>query len=333
MSIIPPLRLGDGVGDACDNCPMIFNPDQANADAEGIIAAWRFDEGNGITAFDSVGSIDGTLSGATYVSDGLGYVLDFDGDNDWVDFGDVDALDSPGAFSVAMRFLRRSEIDNPTFHGIRNVLFAQSSNSRNDNLEIGSSGGSIVLYMDTPGFNGTASISVGSPIQDNTWYHLVLTYDESELPNELKVYIDGALDAERPDWGGPLVNSSTSPLTIGVARPGGVDPAGDFDGQVDDVVLFDRALTPEEVRCSLTAAWTPSPTRSVMPATFVSAAMTASTPTLTACRTGATSVPASMTIWTPTVTACPTDATRVHWTTRTTRMAMASVTVTTPAPV
>ncbi|MCH7926065.1 MAG: T9SS type A sorting domain-containing protein, partial [Planctomycetes bacterium] len=82
MSIIPPLRLGDGVGDACDNCPMIFNPDQANADAEGIIAAWRFDEGNGITAFDSVGSIDGTLSGATYVSDGLGYVLDFDGDND-----------------------------------------------------------------------------------------------------------------------------------------------------------------------------------------------------------------------------------------------------------
>jgi hypothetical protein len=27
---------GDGIGDACDNCPVVFNPDQADADLDGI---------------------------------------------------------------------------------------------------------------------------------------------------------------------------------------------------------------------------------------------------------------------------------------------------------
>jgi hypothetical protein len=27
---------GDGVGDVCDNCPDVFNPDQADTDGDGI---------------------------------------------------------------------------------------------------------------------------------------------------------------------------------------------------------------------------------------------------------------------------------------------------------
>ncbi|MHA2244899.1 MAG: LamG-like jellyroll fold domain-containing protein [Candidatus Hodarchaeales archaeon] len=207
----------------------------------------KFNEGSGSTAFDTSGNDnDGTLAGdAFWTNDGKSKsAIDFDGADDYVTLGDLDAFDAPGYFTVSLWFNRDSDIGNATNHDVENVLLAQSSGGSNDNLEIGTDGSNIDIYIDSDdGKDGIFSPDAG--IQDDVWYHLVLTYDK-DVTNEAKLYLDGALINEWPDWTGILDSSAGSPLSLGIARPADSD-WGDFDGIIDEAMLFSRALSSEEI--------------------------------------------------------------------------------------
>ncbi|MHC4075479.1 MAG: right-handed parallel beta-helix repeat-containing protein [Planctomycetota bacterium] len=60
----------------------------------GLINLWMFDEGEGTTAYDSVGNNNGTLVGdPCWVSGKIGpHALEFDGAGDYVDLGDLDSI-------------------------------------------------------------------------------------------------------------------------------------------------------------------------------------------------------------------------------------------------
>ena len=54
------------------------------------ISYWKFDERSGTTAYDSIGTNDGSLiNGPTWVLGQVGSALDFDGVNDYINFGNV----------------------------------------------------------------------------------------------------------------------------------------------------------------------------------------------------------------------------------------------------
>ena len=56
--------------------------------------------------------------------------------------------------------------------------------------------------------------------------------------------VSGELVQEYADWGGgPLDSSASSPLVIGMARPDGSN-WGDFNGLIDDVRIYNRAVRP-----------------------------------------------------------------------------------------
>jgi uncharacterized delta-60 repeat protein len=172
----------------------------------------------------------------------------FDGTNDYVNLGDINELDSPGYLTVELWFKRLSDQSSATNQGINNVLIAQSSYNSNDNLEIGTEGTNIEFYIDSSsGYNGVMSVDAG--IQDNVWYHLVLTYNQDD-PNEVKLYLNGTKIAEWPDYSGVLTSSGTSPLTIGMARPSSSTSGqwGDYHGLIDEVAIYTRALTDTEVK-------------------------------------------------------------------------------------
>jgi hypothetical protein len=93
------------------------------------------------------------------------------------------------------------------------------------------------------GFSGFSSVSV----TDNTWNHVVTTYDGVDM----KVYINGLLnlDASHP-VGGDITVASDEILLLGALRYAGSPPAtGSFlrFSWQDEVGLWSRALTQPEV--------------------------------------------------------------------------------------
>lgn len=83
-----------------------------------------------------------------------------------------------------------------------------------------------------------------STIPNEKWTHIVVTNDGSRKPEGVHIYIDGknaAIDTET----NALKDSIQTPVTLTVGRRTGSD---EFEGQVDDLVLFNRAITADEAK-------------------------------------------------------------------------------------
>jgi hypothetical protein len=99
--------------------------------------------------------------------------------------------------------------------------------------------------------NGNPTVSlVSAGIMPNTnqWYHVVLTRDSIKI----KLYIDGVLNTNEVNYGNWNTNvGNTLPNygNSGIATIGGRDlnPNFYFKGAIDDVKIYDRPLTAEEV--------------------------------------------------------------------------------------
>jgi hypothetical protein len=72
---------GDGIYSVCDNCPNDYNPYQAESDGSvpGMRGYWRFEEGQGFVAYDTIMINDGTIYNATWETGQVGGSLWFKG--------------------------------------------------------------------------------------------------------------------------------------------------------------------------------------------------------------------------------------------------------------
>lgn len=77
-------------------------------------------------------------------------------------------------------------------------------------------------------------------VADGQWHHLVAVYDDSTC--ERLLYVDGELDATDKTKG--RFRENANPIQIGKRA----DMAPCFVGTIDEVMLFNRALSAEEVR-------------------------------------------------------------------------------------
>ena len=80
----------------------------------------------------------------------------------------------------------------------------------------------------------------GSAIPLNVWTHLAISFDGATK----RLYVNGA-EVGRQGGLGPLVYDAAAPLTIGLGL--GLLPSGPFNGRVDEVAIYNRALTANEV--------------------------------------------------------------------------------------
>ena len=98
-------------------------------------------------------------------------------------------------------------------------------------------GGTVIQFFDLPAACGDAVIK-GKSIQDNQWHYMAGTWDGSKI----SLYIDGDLERSG-DCSGKLLRSA-QPVYIG-SRNGG---ERFLVGTVDEVRIYNRALTQDEVK-------------------------------------------------------------------------------------
>jgi len=201
----------------------------------GLADRWSFDDGAGATASDSLqGGVDGTIYGATWVDGISGRALAFDGVDDrvvtpshhnpeWEAFT-VSAwvyaeLPSPGGWIVA----KWHPYHGPDWPNMWGVMLAPSLDGKPVfSLRISDRGDLIGK----------------TPIESGRWYNIVAVFDRGEMA----LYVNGALDASgtHPQT---TVGEQTHDIYIG----GADNPTGFFRGRIDEVWIYDRALTPEEI--------------------------------------------------------------------------------------
>ena len=234
-----------------------------SADIEtGLVAHWKLDETSGTIAYDSVGSNNGTFVGSpTWIAgapEGLNPTgaADFDctssTDARYIDCGDGAALDITGDRSLAAWF----RIDNWNAEWTGLVTKGANDGSYNlirskyDAVYGGSNDGIAFQVKGMDGSPSSQQVVRGEiNVTDGQWHHAVGTYicdydDGSGLDvGLLSIYVDGVLDREYVVSGGETVTNNDSVWI------NGQEGLSRFpNSSVDDVRVYNRALTPEEVR-------------------------------------------------------------------------------------
>jgi len=215
-----------------------------------LILHWRFDEGSGDVVNDSSGNGHiGTIEGATWAIEDKGPCLAFGGDGDRVvDESGADYLNGMEALTVCMwiksnrigtdaGFLQGEDPD-----GGDNVF-----TMRYDASGASFSGSSLAKMAVTSDQGGEQQLESSSNIQVTEWQHVCMTWSSGDL---IRFYINGEED-EPSGRNGPNnagVQSGVVKLIIG---QGAKDSGGGWDGFIDDVRIYNTALTQVEIQAAM----------------------------------------------------------------------------------
>ena len=202
----------------------------------GLVALWS-GEGN---ANDSVGACNGQpIKGVAYAPGKVGQAFSFNGDNNIV-IPDQPSLNPTTGITISCWAYSRR---NSPMYG--QVLVSKDGICRvgRQYLLVWGGGndapGGIRVHVGVP--SGMEYFEGTTVLQNNTWYHAVMTYDGATL----KVYVNGKLDGQKAVTG-PII-TTPEPVRIGGGAEDGCYQ-GYFDGMIDEPAIYNRALSAEEIQ-------------------------------------------------------------------------------------
>jgi glucose/arabinose dehydrogenase/PKD repeat protein len=205
----------------------------------GVVAAYGFEDANGNQARDVAGTNHGTLAGGPGWSTAgrFGGAISFDGVDDSVVVPDAAGLDLSTGMTLEA-WVRPSALGTTW----RTALAKQHNDSlayslyANRNTTVPST--EIYVNGRLRGLNGTAALPL------NQWSHLASTYDGSAI----RLFVNGAQVATAARAG--AIEASTGPLSIG----GNAAHAEWFAGLIDEVRVYNRALSASEIQADMNTA-------------------------------------------------------------------------------
>ncbi|MHC4331284.1 MAG: LamG domain-containing protein, partial [Planctomycetota bacterium] len=211
-----------------------------------LILHWAFDDGSGGTAVDRSGNgHNGTLEGdPKWVAGRIGGALEFGGDGDRVvDDDGASYLNGLEAMTVAV-WIKSNRVgtdagfiqgEDPD--GGDNVCTIRYDSSG------ASFGGSNVMKMAVTA-DGEQQLESSSGTQVTEWQHIAMTWESGGL---IRLYINGEEDTPS-GRNGPNTAGVQSGVMKFIVGQGAKDAGGGWDGLIDDVRIYDEAMSAERIQ-------------------------------------------------------------------------------------
>jgi len=200
---------------------------------------WHFDEGSGSIVADSSGNNNaGTIHGANWVKQGNGYCLDFDGIDDYIGIPESNSLDISD-FITLEAWIKPDAIQPTEFPTVISKHIGVNPGAQYQ-MGLGNEGagyigtGYKIRFASEPLI---IDLSTESVVMDE-WNHIAVTYDGSTLT----YYLNGRVNRQIP-LSGPLTHYNAN-IAIGAAP----HLMWYFAGLIDDVRVYRRALTSDEIK-------------------------------------------------------------------------------------
>ncbi|HUV09129.1 MAG TPA: LamG domain-containing protein [Spirochaetia bacterium] len=230
-SLIDGGGSGDGTGETPGDGPT--EEGLPAPEEEGLVAGFTFEQGGDDSSFEIVG--------ATWTEGLNGTALMFNGYDNFIRIEDSDGLDLSTAGTVEA-WIKASS--HKPYAGIVHKGEKRDFSDESWMLQFWGSDGTVAVIVTSP--DGTL-LEVFSTFQLDLdeWYHVAATWDSDRVV----LYINGQENNSRPNTVGEI-RATDGGLIIGaqLSEPynstyGNIG----FDGVIDEVNVFDRALTPEEI--------------------------------------------------------------------------------------
>jgi lysophospholipase L1-like esterase len=221
---IGPTPLGDGIVDVEDLIVLAEHLFEEVSDPT-LIAHWPLDEAQDAIAYDSAADCDGTLIGSPVWRSDSGMVagaLQFDGIDDYVR---TDPVLNPAVWKFSVVTWVKGG-------ALGQVVLSQIGGANwlcTDSLE-----GNLMTELKGPG-RGASILLSQTIITDGNWHRIGLVWDGSNRT----LYVDGVAVAEDEQTN---LAASENGLYIGAGTA--MEPGSFWSGLIDDVRIYNRAITP-----------------------------------------------------------------------------------------
>ncbi len=212
---------------------------QSDSLERGLSGYWKLDDASGTTATDaSTNGNNGTLTnGPTWTTGQIGGAVSFDGVDDYIIESGTTQYKFTSHFSFGGWFKSTGDEDNRVVAGF------DSGSADRYNLVIDNAGAEG-LGCNVRLTGGLITASLGVTVATNSWYHLYCVYDDS-----LKVvtlYVNGAKLAISSVGSGSITDGGSGLQKFAIGRSNGSTYTW-WAGIIDEVRMYSRALSPEEV--------------------------------------------------------------------------------------
>jgi hypothetical protein len=208
---------------------------EVRAAEPGLVGWWNFDEGPGPTAADATGNGNaGTLTGGVqWLAQETGGALEFDGSSGYVRI----------PFSESLRVLNKSSFTIMAWFKADAIptenkeVFQQGDANGTGRtwLYISTSTGLIQTYL------GGAAVPSGVNVTAGTWFHAAVVITEAGATDTIQIYVNGKPAGAAVQ---KAMENSEGPYFIGCHK----NLTNFWDGLIDDVRLYNRALSAAEVQ-------------------------------------------------------------------------------------
>jgi hypothetical protein len=231
------VRSRDGAGNLSVSGNFSFTTTDSTV-ISGLVNAYSFDEGAGSVTSDASGSGNtGALANApVWTSQGkYGSALSFDGVDDFVSVADNATLDLTSGGTMEA-WVKLDTLDR--WHGVIAKGDANTDAVHNFALEINNANAVRCILGDGSAYQ---QLDSSTTMTTGQFRHLACSWDGATV----RLYIDGVLNASAAQSLTPAGN--TAPLYVG--QFGGNSDR--LDGTIDDVRLYNRALTASEIQADM----------------------------------------------------------------------------------